>query len=277
MREEENVAVTFDSYRRYFSHRNRWQFPLSLLIFLISEGILAAWMRIFNSYDEQVHDSEFQLFDSVPAFWVIQGILCALLFLSLVAKYMFLSLTVLGINETLHEDMIEALARSHSHYFDVVAAGRLANKFSNDLGILDNSLIFILQNTLEGPILALVLIINVFQINPYFIVVSVASAIGLVLWLTFMKPVVLESKQLDLKMKTPVFTQLDQAVSGLFQIRIFDRMTSYFAEINSNLNSAYRANIFFSFSARVLGVYLSIIVTVAMVVGMLIGIPLTTP
>ena len=276
-REEENVAITFESYKRYFYHRNCWQFPLSLLIFLISEGILAAWMRIFNSYDDQVRDSEFRLFDSLHTFWTVQGILCALLLLSLVAKYMFLSLTVLRINENLHEDMIEALARSHCYYFDVVASGRLANKFSNDLGVLDNSLVFILQNTLEGPILALVLMVNVFQINPYFIVVGVGCAIGLVLWLSFMKPVVLEAKQLDLKMKTPVFTQLGQAVSGLVQIRIFDRMTGYFAEINANLNSAYRANIFYSFSARVLGAYLSIIVTLAMVTGMFIGIRLTTP
>ena len=71
---------------------------MSLLLFVISEGILTAWIRIFNYYDEQVNNTELKIFDSLNTFWVVQGVLCALLFVSLVAKYMFLSIVVLNIN-----------------------------------------------------------------------------------------------------------------------------------------------------------------------------------
>ena len=270
------MDVTCNSYKRYFFYRNCWQFPVALLFFVISEGILAAWIRIFNYYDEQANNTELRLFDSLNTFWVVQGVLCALLFLSLVAKYMFLSITVLNINENIHNDMVYSLVRSHSYYFDITPVGRLTNKFSNDLGILDNSFIFILQNALEGPILSIVLIINISQINPYFIIVGVIGLIGLIAWLIFMKPIILESKQLDLKMKSPVFNKLSQAVSGLIQINIFERIVGYFYEINKNLNSAYRANMFYWFSTRILGVYVSIIVTVVATIGMFIGIPIIT-
>ncbi len=40
--------------------------------------------------------------------------------------------------------MIHGLVRSQSFYFDITPTGRLNNKFSNDLGILDNILGFVL-------------------------------------------------------------------------------------------------------------------------------------
>ena len=233
---EENVAVTCNSYKKYFLYKNCWQSPVTLLLFFISEGTLTAWIRIFNYYDEQANDTEFKLFESLHTFWVVQGLICCFYLFTLIFKYMFLSLTVLSINECIHEDMIYSLVRSHSYYFDVTPVGRLTNKFSNDLGILDNSFIFILQNALEGPVLTIVLIINVFQINPYFIIAGITGTVGLILWLLLMKPVIIASKQLDLKMKSPVFNKLSQAVSGLTQIQIFERVSSYFLEINRSLN-----------------------------------------
>lgn len=44
--------------------------------------------------------------------------------------------------------MIYSLVRSHSYYFDITPVGRLTNKFSNDIGILDNVIIFTFQQAL---------------------------------------------------------------------------------------------------------------------------------
>jgi hypothetical protein len=48
--------------------------------------------------------------------------------------------------------MIHGLVRSPSSYFDTTPTGRLNNKFSNDLGIMDSSLQFVLIDAIEGPI-----------------------------------------------------------------------------------------------------------------------------
>ena len=58
----------------------------------------------------------------------------------LASKYFTIYLTVLNSNEKIHEQMMNGLVRSPSTYFDVTPSGTLINKFSNDLGILDNSL-----------------------------------------------------------------------------------------------------------------------------------------
>ena len=39
--------------------------------------------------------------------------------------------------------MMHGLVRCPSNYFDTTPTGRLINKFSNDLGILDNTMAFV--------------------------------------------------------------------------------------------------------------------------------------
>jgi ABC-type multidrug transport system fused ATPase/permease subunit len=66
--------------------------------------------------------------------------------------------------------MIQGLIRSPSYYFDITSTGRLNNKFSNDLGILDNILSFVLTDSIEVPIISIILLVNVFSIDIYFII-----------------------------------------------------------------------------------------------------------
>jgi ATP-binding cassette subfamily C (CFTR/MRP) protein 4 len=101
--------------------------------------------------------------------------------------------------------MIHGLVRCPSSYFDTTPTGRLINKFSNDLGILDNTLSFVFVDMIEGPIVSLIMLANIFQINLFFIPPGIITLIFLVYFFIFCKPTIVESKQLDLRTKTPVF------------------------------------------------------------------------
>ena len=78
-------------------------------------------------------------------------------------------------------------------------------------------------------------------------------------------------------MKSPVFAKLNQAVQGLTQIQIFGRIKNYIKQINLNINDSFKANIFYWFSTRILGVYVSLIVCVAILIGVLTGIVVIDP
>jgi ABC-type multidrug transport system fused ATPase/permease subunit len=104
--------------------------------------------------------------------------------------------------------MIHALVRSPSYYFDVTPSGRLNNKFSNDLGILDNILAYALTDALEGPITYIVLLVNVFSINLYFIIPGVINLVLITLIYFYCKRPIIDMKQLDLRLKTPVFNMV---------------------------------------------------------------------
>ncbi len=83
-------------------------------------------------------------FTTKTQFWLALGLLLVGYFIFNLIKYFLLNTTILNSNQALHKDMIHGLVRSPSFYFDITPTGRLNNKFSNDLGILDNILGFVL-------------------------------------------------------------------------------------------------------------------------------------
>ena len=132
--------------------------------------------------------------------------------------------------------MIHRLVRSPCSYFDITPSGRLNNKFSNDLGIMDNLLAFFLVYSIEGTITCLILIANVFSINLYFLIPGIFIIIFVVAFYLYCKKAIILLKQLDLRLKSPVFNMVGEMISGLTQIRIFNRRHYLLGEFAKRLN-----------------------------------------
>ena len=123
----------------------------------------------------------------------------------LVIKYFTLFLTLLNSNENIHEQMVNGIVRSPGTFFDVTPSGTLINKFSNDLGILDNSLGFAIMDMLEGLIYAVIAMVNICQFYLYFIPVAVVILIFAFLFYLYARAVVVQCKHIDLNNKDPIF------------------------------------------------------------------------
>ena len=120
-------------------------------------------------------------------FWLTLGILLFCFFLLHVLKGFLISLVVLNSNKEIHKTMIHGLVRSPSSYFDITPTGRLSNKFSNDLGIMDGMLAFILNDSIEGPIFCFILLLNVFSINLYFLIPGILNVAFIVAFYMYCK------------------------------------------------------------------------------------------
>ena len=173
--------------------------------------------------------------------------------------------------------MIHGLVRSPSFYFDITRTGQLNNKFSNDLGIMDNMLAFVLTGSLEGPIIGIIMIANVFSINVYFMIPGIVNIIFIVAFYIYCKKAIIEIKQLDLKLKSPVFNMVGEMITGLIQIRIFKRRLSLLQEFAKALDSSFRGNICFWNISRAFGANINSFTAVIMWIGWIIGITAVTP
>jgi ABC-type multidrug transport system fused ATPase/permease subunit len=69
-------------------------------------------------------------------------------FIFSVIKYFLINFGILNINSAIHKDMIHGLLRSNSSSFDSTPSGQFNNKFSNDLGIMDNVLFNVLIDSI---------------------------------------------------------------------------------------------------------------------------------
>ena len=173
--------------------------------------------------------------------------------------------------------MIHGIVRSPSYFFDITPSGRLTNKFSNDLGILDNMLAFILTDSLEGPIISIILLANVFQINLYFIPLGLINIVFIVGYFMYCKGIIVNCKQLDLNTKSPVFNMVGEMVTGPIQIKIFKGRMALHKDFAYRVNESFRANLSFWILSRAFGAFVNYFAVIIMTAGWIIGIIIVTP
>ena len=101
--------------------------------------------------------------------------------------------------------MLNGIIRSPAGFFDVTPSGVLINKFSNDLGVLDNGLALSLTDAFEGPISGLIAMVNICQIYVFLIPPVIVMLIIGALYFFYFRPVIVQCKQIDLKNKNPIF------------------------------------------------------------------------
>lgn len=97
-------------------------------------------------------------------------------------------------NLILHDRMIKSLLKAKVSYFDINPVGRILNRSSNDINIIDQSIIFAIIDMVEGLTLLLSICINVFTITPIFIAPCIILVgIIFIMYLTI-KPIIVGFK-----------------------------------------------------------------------------------
>lgn len=242
------------------------------MVFLLSETINVFYFRFLADYGS-IYDGVHEIFGSNDRFYFgILGLLLFNHFIVFIIKYIMLQMALLLSNRKLHKVMISGLVRSPCSYFDVTPAGRLTNKFSNDLGILDNLVGWTALDALEGTIYIVASMVSIFVIDLFFMIPGLINLLGLGLLLLFCNQIIIHTRKLDLRMKDPVFSTVDEVISGLTQIRIFNRRKSMLQEFTKIVNDSYRATMNFWYTTRVFGVYSSYISMAVLIIGFVLGI-----
>lgn len=175
-------------------------------------------------------------------------------------------------NTSIHEMMIEAIVRSPGSLFDSTPSGVLISKFSNDLGVIDNNLIFALIDALEGPTMIVVALVNICQINIYFLIPAAILFTIAIFFFNYSRPVISGCKQLDLQNKNPIFQFYGETISGLTQIRIYNQRMPKILQFSHIVNKSSKASIGFDMVSRGFGFYETVNSIVLMILGMVMGV-----
>ena len=194
-------------------------------------------------------------------------------FLALAIKYYCLNISILMANQEIHEQMINGIVRSPGSFFDTTPSGMLINKFSNDLGILDNSLSSSMIDMFEGPALSLVALVNICQIDLFFIPPTIVILICVFLFFSYARPAIIQCRQKDLKNKSPIFHFYSETLNGLVQIRTYGRRKDLISKFTKLINNSTKASIAFDVVSRGFALYVFFLGgIVLMAIGMEVGI-----
>lgn len=143
--------------------------------------------------------------DNYGLFWGTLALLLLAYAILSVAKHFFLNICILNSTTNIHHSMLEGVLRSPLSFVDQTPSGMLLNKFSNDLGLLDRSLMFSAKDAIEGPVTVAVAIFSLCHICPTIIFPALIIIPVAILFFLYARPAVLGCKQLDLQNKSPIF------------------------------------------------------------------------
>ena len=104
--------------------------------------------------------------------------------------------------------MVMGVVRSPLTYFDITPSGQITNKFSNDLGILDNDVAANFFLVFERGILWIIMLGSLLALDLMYAGPAIACFLFFIFFFNYAKKSIISAKQLSLKLKSPTFTQL---------------------------------------------------------------------
>ena len=206
----------------FFNNRlNYFLVPLVLFLFVLAEVIIAVFYRSLATYSATTGTGSF-LFSGSPAlYWRVLGLLLLAYVVLLVVEYFILNLCIVNSSNAAHKNMILSIVRSPSSFFDENPSGVLVNKLSNDLGTIDSNLFYALTEATEGPISAIIAVINISLIDIRLLPAALVIIGITICFFSYSRPAYIKCKELFLQSRNQMIHFFRENINGLTQIKIF--------------------------------------------------------
>ncbi|VEN35015.1 unnamed protein product [Callosobruchus maculatus] len=151
----------------------------------------------------------------------IYGTGLGLLFIVALARSMGFYKLAMRSSMRLHNQMFCSVLESTMRFFDTNPSGRILNRFSKDLGAVDELLPKVVLDAGQILLIMVGALVLVTIVNPYFLILVAIIAF----FFGIMRHIFLKTskniKRLEGIMRSPVFTHLNATIQGLTTIRSF--------------------------------------------------------
>ncbi|XP_058798977.1 probable multidrug resistance-associated protein lethal(2)03659 isoform X2 [Phymastichus coffea] len=182
----------------------------------------------------------------------------ATMFVTLAQAYTFFNMCM-KISRNLHAMMFNSIIRTTMAFFNANPIGRIMNRFSKDMGIVDTRVPQTVIDVMQISMFTFAVIGIVASVNLYFIVAAVIVGIIAYFLRIFYIRTSRSIKRLEGITRSPVFNHLSASVHGITTIRALkaqDILTKEFDEHQDLHSSAWF--IFFS-GSRAFGMYVEVL------------------
>ncbi|KAK3095411.1 hypothetical protein FSP39_014366 [Pinctada imbricata] len=141
----------------------------------------------------------------------------------------------------LHSTMLHCVMRSPMSFFDTTPLGRIMNRFSSDVDILDDRLprTYRLFNAMFFSMIGILVVISIN--TPAFLIAIVPVGIFYVLVLRFYLPTARQLKRIESVTRSPIYNHFSETISGASSIRAY-RAADRFVDVSHSRvdrNSAF--------------------------------------
>ncbi|CAG7731096.1 unnamed protein product [Allacma fusca] len=223
-----------------------------LNIWTTTEELKAKGIRKHTNPDDPWHliynNGDFQLY----GYAAIVGML---FFTSWIRTLLFF-LCCMKSSISLHKSMFNGIIRAPISFFETNPAGRILNRFSKDMGLIDDALPITFFDAFSIFLNVIAIVIVIGFVNPILLV----PALGLFFIFSFLREFYLRTarsvKRLEGIARSPVFSHISTSLNGLTTIRAFGAEEEFRRQFDSHLDFHSSAWFLFLATTRWFGIWL---------------------
>ncbi|XP_060873079.1 ATP-binding cassette sub-family C member 4-like isoform X2 [Metopolophium dirhodum] len=227
-----NISHTV--YMSYFSAGGRKCKILFFILVCIFTQVLSSfgdsWISYWVNLEEHVFRNVLRVADNKLIWWSMSRQTCinvfsatiVIMIITVVIRSVLFVSVCMKASMTLHNNMFKALTKATIYFFNTNPSGRILNRFSKDIGTIDDLLPLTLMDCIQNGLAALGVFIVVGIVNVYMTVA--AFVLGYIVYKIMIYYLLLSRsvKRLEGITRSPVFTHLNATLQGLTTIRAFD-------------------------------------------------------
>ena len=158
---------------------------------------------------------------------VIYGCLAVVSLMFILTRTYVLLSCFLRCSERLHDKMVVATLQAPVLFFDSNSVGRILNRFSKDIGWLDEQLPRTFQLAIDSTLNVLASLIVPAVMNPWLIFILIPLISVAIYLSTYYLKTSRELKRLASISRSPVFSHISETLDGLETIRTRERQSDF--------------------------------------------------
>ena len=185
----------------------------------------------------------------------VLGIVLLAFFLLLALREVLYVRFGLNVSKKLHNKILHTVAGAKIEFFDTNLAGRILNRFSNDIGILDRFILRVQDETIDTFFSSITLFITICIFFPVILLPGVALVLVLLLLFKYFKNFILKGRGLELLTRSPIYSLFSLTLSEITSIRVYGQENRFIREFTRLLNQNTRAFVFYYDVTRAFSFY----------------------
>ena len=149
-----------------------------------------------------------------------------LLFLSALLFYQ----ATINSSRNLHSKMLQAIVMAPAHFFDTNPCGRISNRFSKDIGVMDE-LLFVAFYDLFETFWELFLAVGVPSVANFWVLLAAVPLTGLVTYYgLYCLKTSREIARLEATNRSPLYSHFSLTLDGIVDIRTYQQQDNFMDE-----------------------------------------------
>ncbi|KAF9968069.1 hypothetical protein BGZ70_006870 [Mortierella alpina] len=247
--------TSFNSYVEFFRLGSSWS-KLILAAFCLgaAQGIFVAGDFFLSKWSSQSAAEQTKSY--YPRAF---GLYClGTMIMTMIRSYLFFD-CVNSSAKNMFRDMLDALMRTSINFFHANPSGRIMNRFSKDMALVDELLPYVFYDTITIAIMLSGSVVTVCIVNPW-IIISIPFILSAFAGLRYLyMKSSRQVKRIDSQSRSPVYSHLTETLDGLVSVRAFRRSGQFMDEHIKTQEDNGRAFFTYLAMARWLGYRLDVV------------------